>query len=122
VPVQKLPTNRKEDSMNLHETVALMFPQGVVTQSIPEDSNFFEVHGISHNFVPRNCAVLASGQFQYFRDQDRTGSYLVQTGEHVFFIRVYPTQSGGSRAEVALRYGFESENNGAFSAPQIRFH
>jgi len=108
--------------MNLQETVALMFPQGVVTQSKPDNRNFFEVHGISGNFVPKNCAVLASGQFQYFRNQDRTGSYLVQTGEHVFFIRVYPTQSGGSRAEVALRYGIDSENNGGCTAPQIRFH
>jgi len=97
----------QEDSMKLQETVALMFPRGVVTQSLTEDSSFFEVHGIPENAIPQNCAVLASGEFQYFLGQDRTGSFLVQAEDHVFFIRVYSTRSGGSHAEVALRYGFD---------------
>jgi hypothetical protein len=96
--------------MNLQHTVAQMFPQGVVTQSIADNSSFFEVHGIPENSVPQNCAVLASGVFQYARGQDRTGSFLVKAEEHVFFIRVYSTQSGGGHAEVALRYGFDSVN------------
>ena len=94
--------------MNLQETVAQMFPHGVVTQSIPDNSSFFEVHGIPENAVPQNCEVLASGKFQYSRDQDRTGSYLVQAEDHVFFIRVYSTHFGAGHAEVALRYGFDS--------------
>jgi hypothetical protein len=96
--------------MNLQHTVAQMFPQGVVTQSIADNSSFFEVHGIPENSVPQNCAVLASGVFQYARGQDRTGSFLVKAEDHVFFIRVYSTQSGGGHAEVALRYGFDSVN------------
>lgn len=96
--------------MNLQETVAMMFPHGVVTQSIPENSSFFEVHGISEYAVPQNCAVLASGDFQYSHDQKRTGSFLVQAKDHVFFIRVHSTHSGVGHAEVALRYGFDSVN------------
>mgnify|MGYP000952304855 CR=1 FL=1 len=93
--------------MNPQETVALMFPQGVVTQSIPDNCSFFKVHGIAENFIPENCAVLASGEFQYSRDQDRTGSFLVQAEDYVFFIRTYSPRSGGGHAEVALRYGFD---------------
>lgn len=93
--------------MNLQETVALMFPHGVVTQAIPDSDSFFEVHDIPENTVPQNCAVLASGEFQYFRDQNRTGSFLVQAEQHVFFIRVHSTRSGASHAEVTLRYGFD---------------
>jgi hypothetical protein len=79
----------------------------VVTQSIPDNNSFFEVHGIPENSIPQNCAVLASGVFQYARDQDRTGSFLVQAEDHVFFIRVHSTRSGGGHAEVALRNGFD---------------
>lgn len=93
--------------MNLQKTVALMFPHGVVTQAIPDSDSFFEVQEIPENTVPQNCAVLASGEFQYFRDQDRIGSFLVQAEEHVFFIRVHSTRSGGSHAEVTPRYAID---------------
>lgn len=95
--------------MNLQDTVALMFPCGVVTQSIPDNSSFFEVHGLPQNSVPQNCAVLASGQFQYSPAQGSRGSYLVQAEDCVFFIRIFSTESGQGYAEVALRYGFDSE-------------
>ncbi|BCO27301.1 hypothetical protein MIZ03_2189 [Rhodoferax lithotrophicus] len=71
--------------MNLQDTVALMFPLGVVAQSIPDNSSFFEVNEIPARSVPQNCAMLATGEFQYSRDQDCTGSFLVQAEEHVFF-------------------------------------
>lgn len=93
--------------MNLQKTVALMFPHGVVTQTIADSDSFFEVQEISENTVPQNCAVLASGEFQYFRGQDRIGSFLVQAEEHVFFIRVHSIRSGGSHAEITPRYGFD---------------
>ena len=89
--------------MNLQKTVALMFPHGVVTQTIPESDSFFEVQEIPENTVPQNCAVLASGEFQYFRDQDRTSSFLVHAEDHVFCIRVHSARSGGSHAEVVSR-------------------
>ncbi len=93
--------------MNLQETVALMFPHGVVTQTMPDSDSIFEVHEIPENTVPQNCAVLAIGEFQYFRDQDRTSSFLVHAEDHVFCIRVHSAHSGGSHAEVILRYGFD---------------
>ena len=37
--------------MNLRDTVALMVPHGVVTQSIPDNNGFFEVHKIPGNCV-----------------------------------------------------------------------
>jgi hypothetical protein len=96
--------------MNLRDTVAVMFPHGVVTQSIADNNSFFEVHKNPGNCVPQNCALLASGAFQYARDQDPTGSLLVQAEDYVFFIRVHSTRSGGGHADVALRYGFDSVN------------
>jgi hypothetical protein len=95
--VRKLQTNPKEDSM--------MFPNGVVRQSIPDNNSFFEVREIPENTVPQNCALLAIGEFQYVRDQVRTGSFLVRAVDLVFFIRVHSTRSGGSHAEVTLRSG-----------------
>jgi hypothetical protein len=91
--------------MNLQDTVAMMFPNGVVRQSIPDNNSFFEVPEIPANTVPQNCALLAIGEFQYVRDQVRTGSFLVRAVDHVFFIRVHSTRSGGSHAEVTLRSG-----------------
>lgn len=93
--------------MNLQDTVALMFPLGVVAQSIPDNSSFFEVNEIPARSVPQNCAMLATGEFQYSRDQDCTGSFLVQAEEHVFFIRIYSTRSSGWHAEVVVRSGFD---------------
>lgn len=95
--------------MNVQATVSLMFPSGTVTQSIPDNCSFYEVHGLSENQVPQNCAVLASGQFQFSTAQPSRGSYLVRAEDLVFFIRIYSTQSGGSHAEVALRYGLDSD-------------
>ena len=95
--------------MNLQDTVARMFPSGIVKQSIPDNSTFFEVHGLPDNSVPQNCSVLASGQFQFSRTQVSRGSYLVQTADFVFFIRVYASEPGKGHAEVALRYGFDPD-------------
>jgi hypothetical protein len=100
----------KENSMNVQATVSLMFPSGVVTQSIPDNCSFFEVHGLEEDSVPQNCDVLASGQFQFSTTQRSRGSYLVKSDDLVFFIRVYSTQSGGGHAEVALRYGSNAHN------------
>jgi hypothetical protein len=101
--------------MNLQDTVALMFPHGVVTQSIPDNNSFFEVREIPENTVPQNCALLASGEFQYARDQVRTGSFLVRAADHVFFIRVHSNRSDGSHAEVTLR-------NGVAPVTKLRVH
>lgn len=100
--------NPGEVSMNVQATVSHMFPGGVVTQSIPDNCSFFEVHGLPENSVPQNCDVLASGQFQFSPTQPSRGSYLVKAEDLVFFIRIYATQSGDGHAEVALRYGFET--------------
>ncbi len=89
--------------MNLQDTVAQMFPTGVVTQGQPEDGRFFEVHGLAANASPQNCAVLASGQFEFSSAQGCQDSYLVKADDFVLFVRICPTQSGGRYAEVALR-------------------
>lgn len=95
--------------MNVQATVSHMFPSGVVTQSIPDNCSFFEVHGLPENTVPQNCAVLASGQFQFSATQPSRGSYLVKAEDLVFFIRVFSSESGTGHAEVALRYGIDSD-------------
>jgi hypothetical protein len=65
----------------------------------------FEVHGLPNNTVPQNCAVLASGQFQYFMDQACRESYLVETEDFVLIVRICPVSPDSRYAEVGLRFG-----------------
>ena len=96
--------------MNVQATVSNMFPNGVVTQIIPDNYSFFKVHGLPENSIPQNCDVLASGHFQFSSSLPSRGSYLVKAEDLVFFIRIYSTHSGGGHAEVALRYGSNTDN------------
>jgi hypothetical protein len=89
--------------MNLQDTVARMFPAGVVTAGDPESGGFVEVHGLPCDTVPRHCSVLASGQFQYVAAEHCQESYLVKAEDFVLFVRICPSRSGVGYAQVAVR-------------------
>jgi hypothetical protein len=89
--------------MNLQETIARIFPAGVVRDGDPDRGNSFEVHGLPKNAVPQNCEVLASGKFQFAVGQESRESYLVKTDGCVLFLRICVARPGSSFAEVAPR-------------------
>jgi hypothetical protein len=91
--------------MNLQETVASLFPQGVVTDCGRDNGCCLEVHGLPRNAVPHNCAVLASGQFQFSSAQERRESYLVKIEDFVLFVRLSPETPDSQFAEIAMRIG-----------------
>lgn len=63
------------------------------------------MHGLPRNAVPDNCAVLASGDFQFTRSQARRASYLVKIDDLVLFVRLSPESPDSQFAEIALRSG-----------------
>jgi hypothetical protein len=91
--------------MNLQETVASLFPQGVITDCGRDNGCSLEVHGLPRNAVPCNCAVLASGQFQFSSAQERRESYLVKIEDFVLFVRLSPESPDSHFAEIAMRTG-----------------
>jgi hypothetical protein len=91
--------------MNLQETVASLFPHGVITDCGRDNGCCLEVHGLPRNAVPNNCAVLASGQFQFSRGDDRRESYLVKIEDFVLFVRMSPETPDSQFAEIAMRMG-----------------
>lgn len=91
--------------MNLQDTVARIFPNGVVLDASPCTGCSFEVRGLPKNAFPQNCAVLAKGVFQYSLDQACRESYLVKTEDFVLIVRICPDSPDSRYAEVALRLG-----------------
>ena len=94
--------------MNLQETVASLFPQGVITNCGRDSGCCLEVHGLPRNAVPDNCAVLASEDFQFTSSQARRASYLVKIDDLVLFVRLSPESPDSQFAEIALRNGPDS--------------
>ena len=93
--------------MNFLEAVSQVFPEGAkVTDGTPVQSTIgVEVHGLQRDFVPRNCEIIASGQFQYFANQESRNAYLVKIQDYVLLVRILPCRRTPNRlyAEVSLR-------------------
>ncbi len=91
--------------MNLKETIARIFPAGFVKEGDAEHGNHYEVHGLPKHTVPRNCQVLASGQFQFSPGQELRESYLVKTEDFVLFFRICQAPPDSGYAEFAESCG-----------------
>ena len=67
--------------MNFLEAVSRVFPEGAkVTDCASAHPTIgVEVHNLQRDFVPTNCEIIASGQFQYFADQECRHSYLIKS-------------------------------------------
>ena len=89
--------------MNLQETVASLFTQGVITDCGRDSGCCLEVHGLPRNAVPDNCAVLASGQFQFSTAQELRESYLVKIDDFVLFVRLSSESPDSHFAEIDMR-------------------
>ena len=84
--------------MNFLEAVSRVFPEGAkVTDCASAHPTIgVEVHNLQRDFVPTYCEIIASGQFQYFADQECRHSYLIKVQEYVLLVRILPsTESDG---------------------------
>jgi hypothetical protein len=89
--------------MNFLEAVAQLFPDGVIVRDATR--THVEVHDLARNAVPRNCEIVASGQFQYDHDQGCRNSYLIRIEKFVLLVRTLPIAGSHRKlyAEVTLR-------------------
>ena len=88
--------------MNFQEAVHHMFPNAVLPLEQTRD-DYVELLGLPNHTVPRNCEVLASGQFQYAVNEKHRSSYLVRAGQLVLMVRMCPDAFNSMSAQVALR-------------------
>ena len=101
--------------MNFQEAVHRIFPGAVLPPESANDS-FVELLGLPARSMPRNCEVLASGQFQYAFHEKQRSSYLVRTGKLVLMVRMCPDASNSMRAQIALRHS-QAANTGLKRKP-----
>ena len=85
--------------MNFQEAVHRIFPGA----ELPPGEVYVELLGLPSHTVPRNCEVLASGQFQYAFNERQRSSYLVRSGQLVLMVRMCPDAGNSLSAQVALR-------------------
>lgn len=93
--------------INFLEAVRQVFPEGVMVTNgtLSESTNGIEVHDLLKTSVPKNCEVIASGQFQYFIGQESRSAYLIKVHDMVLMVRVLPCHGSSNRryAEVRLQ-------------------
>ena len=88
--------------MNFEEAVHRIFPDAAWPPEIG-GNDFIELLGLPARSLPRNCEVLASGQFQYAFDEKQRRSYLVRTGTLELMVRMCPDDCNCVSAQIALR-------------------
>lgn len=92
--------------MNIQDTLAQIFPSGVVSGCRPDKGGSFEVLKLPQGAVPQNCEVLACGQSKRARGRERRESYLVKTEDFVIFFRVGPTWPARDPNDLVLGFGY----------------
>src|SRR5450756_2347534 len=80
--------------MNIEDTLAQIFPSGVVNGCRPDKGGSFKVLKLPQGTVPQNCEVLASCRAKLTRGRARRECYLVKTEDFVIFFRVCPYLAG----------------------------
>ena len=89
--------------MNLHDVGTTLFPEGEIWGSLQEAGQCVEMHKLPKNTYPRNCEVIATGQFQFALHQECRFAYLVKVCGQVLLVRVFPESKHSSFAEITLR-------------------
>lgn len=88
--------------MDIGDTLARIFPTGVVSGGGPDHDGFFEVRGLPQGTVPENCEVLASGQTTLTVAFQRRGSFLVKTDDFVIFFHICIAHPDSGYAEFVV--------------------
>jgi len=104
--------------MNIQDTLAQIFPSGVVSGCRPDKGGSFEVLQLPQGTVPQNCEVLASCRAKFARGRARRESYLVKTEDFVIFFRVCPTWPARDRNDLVLGFGYAPVGNAQSHALQ----
>ena len=92
--------------MNIQDTLARIFPSGVVSGCRPDKGGSFEVLKLPQGTVPQNCEVLASCRAKLARGRARRECYLVKTEDFVIFFRVCPTWPARDPNDLVLGFGY----------------
>ena len=90
--------------MNIQDTLAQIFPSGVVSGCRPDKGGSFEVLKLPQGTVPQNCEVLASCRAKLARGRARRECYLVKTEDFVIFFRVCPTWPARDPNDLVLGF------------------
>lgn len=88
--------------MNIGNTLARIFPTGVVSDGSPDQGGFFEVRGLPQDTIPQNCEILASGYSPNAIALERRGSFLVKTADFVLFFHICIAHPDSGDAEFVM--------------------
>jgi len=88
--------------MNIGNTLARIFPTGVVSYGNTDQGGFFEVCGLPQGTVPEFCKMLASGQNTHAVALQRRESFLAKTDEFVLFFHICIAPSDSGYAEFVM--------------------
>lgn len=92
--------------MNIQDTLAQIFPSGVVSGCRPDKGGSFEVLKLPQGTAPQNCEVLASCRVNLARGRARRECYPVKTEDFVIFFRVCPTWPNRDPNDLVLGFGY----------------
>ena len=88
--------------MNIGNTLARIFPTGVVSYGSPDQGGFFEVYGLPQGTVPEFCEMLASGQNTHAVALQRRESFLAKTDDFILFFHICIAQPDSGYAEFVM--------------------
>jgi hypothetical protein len=74
--------------MDIGNTLASIFPTGVVSYGSPDQGGFFKVLSLPQGTIPENCKVLACSQTTRTVALQRRGSFLVRTNDFILFFHI----------------------------------
>src|ERR1035437_3477736 len=88
--------------MDIGNTLARIFPTGLVSYGGPRRGGFFEVRRLPPGTVPEHCQVLACGQTAHALALPRRGSFLAMTDDFVLFFHICIAHPDSGYAEFAM--------------------
>lgn len=112
--------------MNIGNTLARIFPTGVVSGGGPDQGGFFEIRGLAQGTIPGNCKVLASATTTRTVALQRRASFLVTTDDFVLFFHICIAHPDSVFAEFVMGRicvhadGVRSEALQAYARTSIR--
>jgi|ERR1035437_285563 hypothetical protein len=88
--------------MDIYNTLARIFPTGVVSHGNPDQGGFFKVLSLPQGTIPENCTMLACGQTTRTVALQHRGSFLVKTDDFVLFFHICTAQPDSGYAEFVM--------------------
>lgn len=105
--------------MNIHRTLTMLFPAGVVTDCGPAQSGSLEVHGLPRGTVPQNCEVLACGRSKFYWGRASQEIYLVRTTDFLVLLRIAPAGPENCDGEYVVSRAYAPADGDASERFQV---